>query len=224
MDNSQQFLELIRSRHSKRAYLNQPVPRELLERVLTVAAEAPSSKNTQPWGVAVLSGSAREQLSALLCAKFDRGESESPDYLYHPEPLSAEFMQRARECGYGLFQVKGIDRHDRTQRRAHNRENFSFFGAPVQMIFHLPADAERGNFLDLGFFMQNVMLGLLACGVASCPQFSLTSYSATIREFLGLEGRMIVSGLAVGFADPQARVNSYIPPRLPLEQYVRWYT
>lgn len=223
MDNAQQFLQLIRSRHSKRAYLNQAVPREILQAVLIAAADAPSSKNTQPWGVAVLSGASRDRLSALLCAKFDRGETEEPDYRYHPEPLAPEFMQRARECGYGLFELKGIDRHDRAQRLAHNRENFTFFGAPVQMIFHLPADAERGNFLDMGFFMQNVMLGLLAYGVSSCPQFSLATYSKTIREFLGLEGRLIVSGLAVGFADPQARVNRYVPPRLPLEQYVRWY-
>ena len=97
MQDSQVFLELIRSRHSKRAYLNEPVPRELLERVLRAAAEAPSSKNTQPWGVAVLSGASREQLSELLCAKFDRGEHESPDYIYHAEPLH----RPARPSGAG---------------------------------------------------------------------------------------------------------------------------
>ena len=224
MSNADVFLELIRSRHSKRAYLNQPVPRELLERVLRVAAEAPSSKNTQPWGVAVLSGSSRDQLSELLCAKFDRGEHETPDYVYHTEPLQAELMERARACGYGLFALKGIDRHDRPARVAHTRENFTFFGAPVQMIFHLPAGAERGNFLDLGFFMQNVMLGLLACGVSSCPQFSLSEYSPSIRAFLGLSDRLIVSGLAVGYADPAASVNTYVPAREALEHYVSWFS
>lgn len=217
------ILETIQARHSKRAYLAQPVPRELLETVLLSAADAPSSKNTQPWGVSVVSGQARNALSELMCSKFDQGESEEPDYIYHNEPLAPEFMQRARECGYGLFELKGIDRHDRRQRLAHNRENFTFFGAPVALFFHLPADAERGNFLDLGFFMQNVMLGLVSVGLASCPQFSMTSYSQTIRAFLGLQGRILVSGLAVGYPDPEALVNTYVPPRLPMHEFVSWF-
>lgn len=217
------ILETIQTRHCKRAYLETPVPRERLEAVLTAAAAAPSSKNTQPWGVAVVSGKSRDELSDLICAKFDLGESEEPDYIYHNEPLSPEFMQRARECGYGLFELKGIDRHDRRQRLAHNRENFTFFGAPVALFFHLPSDAERGNFLDLGFFMQNVMLGLVGEGMASCPQFSVTSYSQTIRAFLGLQGRILVCGLTVGYPDPAALVNSYVPPRLPLSEFVSWF-
>jgi len=217
------ILETIRARHCKRAYLQTPVPRELLEEILVAAGEAPSSKNTQPWGVAVVSGKSRDALSDLICAKFDQGESEDPDYIYHNEPLSAEFMQRARECGYGLFELKGIDRHDRRMRLAHNRENFTFFGAPVALFFHLPSDAERGNFLDLGFFMQNLMLGLVGSGLASCPQFSVTSYSQTIRAFLGLQGRILVSGMTVGYPDPEALVNTYVPPRLPLGDFVTWF-
>jgi len=220
MQDPETFLHLIQSRHSKRAYLPKPVPRELLEKILSAAAEAPSSKNTQPWGVSVVMGKARDQLSELLCQKFDANESEPSDYQYHEEPLREAFMQRARECGYGLFELKGIDRQDRTKRKAHNRENLTFFNAPVQMIFHLPTGAERGNFLDLGFFMQNIMLGLVAYDLASCPQFSLTSYSQTIRKFLKLEDRLLVCGMAVGYPDPEALVNRYIPPRLPLADYV----
>jgi nitroreductase len=223
MSNTHSILEVIQARHSKRAYLKKDVPEDLLRKILTVASAAPSSKNTQPWGLSVVRGKSRDELSDLICSKFDRGESEVPDYIYHSEPLSVEYMQRARECGYGLFELKGIERHDRRQRLAHNRENFTFFGAPVALFFHLPADAERGNFLDLGFFMQNIMLGLLDVGLASCPQFSMTSYSQTIRAFLGLQGRCLVSGMAVGYPDPDAIVNTYIPPRLSLDEYVSWF-
>ncbi|PKL78834.1 MAG: hypothetical protein CVV27_02795, partial [Candidatus Melainabacteria bacterium HGW-Melainabacteria-1] len=133
------------------------------------------------------------------------------------------FLERARACGFGLFALKGIERHDRVARRAHDRENLTFFGAPVQMIFHLPANAERGNFLDLGFFMQNLMLGLVAHGLASCPQYSIAVYPQAIRDFLGLPDRWIVSGMSIGYPDPSALVNSYIPERLPLEDYVQWH-
>jgi nitroreductase len=215
-------LELIRSRHSMRAFLPTPVPREIVAQVLQAAAHAPSSKNTQPWQVVVLTGAAQAQLSAQICARFDQGIEESPDYVYTPDPWPDGFLDRARECGYGLFALKGIDRKDRVARRAHDRENFTFFGAPLTMIFHLSAPAERGMFLDMGLFLQNVMLGLWAHGIGSCPQFSLTSYSDTIRAQLGLEGRLIVCGLSAGYPDPDALVNTYVPPRLSLDAYVRW--
>ena len=63
-------------------------------------------------------------------------------------------MDRARACGYALFELKGIARDDVPARKAHGRENFTFFGAPVHMILHLPVGAERGNFLDAGMFLQ----------------------------------------------------------------------
>jgi nitroreductase len=215
-------LELIRSRHSMRAFLPTPVPREIVAQVLQAAAHAPSSKNTQPWQVVVLTGKAQTDLSGVMCALFDQGIEEPPDYEYTPNPWPEGFLERARECGYGLFALKGIERKDRVARKAHDRENFTFFGAPLTLIFHLSAPAERGMFLDMGLFLQNVMLGLWAHGIGSCPQFSLTSYSETIRQQLGLDGRLIVCGLSAGYPDPEALVNTYVPPRLPLDAYVRW--
>lgn len=221
---SDQVLDLIATRHSKRAYLTQTVPRSLVETVLTAAANAPSSKNTQPWGVTVITGTTLTELSQAMCEKFDQGITESPDYLYMPEPWPPGFKERARDVGYRLFELKGIERHNREQRLAHDRENFVFFGAPLLLIFHLHRSAERGMFLDMGMFMENVMLGLLAHGVASCPQFSLTSYSQTIREQLHLgEDRLVVAGLAAGYPDPTAPVNTFIPERLPLNEFTRWY-
>lgn len=217
------LLELMRQRHCKRAFLNKAVPRELLARILSAAAQAPSSKNTQPWQVAVILGDKVQAFSDRLCQLFDADVPQIADYTYTTMPWPEGFLERARACGYGLFALKGIERHDRPARRAHDRENFELFGAPVYLVFHLPADSEPGMFLDLGFFMQNVMLGLVAHGLASCPQFSVASYPDAIREFLGLEQRWIISGLAVGYPDSSALVNSYVPERLKLDEYVQWF-
>lgn len=213
----------ITARHCQRAYLPTPVPRAVLEAVLRAAAHAPSSKNTQPWQVAVVQGAALTQLSDRLCAAFDADTPPQEDYAYMPTPWPAGFLDRARACGYGLFALKGIERHDRAARRAHDRENFTFFGAPAYLVFHLPADAEPGMFLDLGFFMQNVMLGLVANGLGSCPQYSVVGYPEILRACLQLPERVMVAGLAVGYPDPEATVNGYVPERLPLEDYVSWH-
>ena len=221
--NLAEFIPLLYDRHCQRAFTAEAVPREVLEAVLLAAGQAPSGKNTQPWKVTVVSGAARDGLCAALCAAFDAGEKAVPDYEYSLLPSPAEWKARARACGYSLFELKGIARDDVAARRTHGRENFTFFGAPVQLVFHLPAGAERGNFLDVGMFMQNVMLGFTAHGLGSCPQFSVAGYAAVVRECLGLgEDRWVVAGMSVGWPDAAAPVNTFVPERLPLADFVDW--
>jgi nitroreductase len=119
--------------------------------------------------------------------------------------------------------AKGIARDDSEARRAHDRDNLRFYGAPVAMIFHLPGNAEAGTFLDMGMFLQNVMLGLVSFGLGSCPQYSVAGYGWVIREELGLPpDRIIVCGLSLGYPDSDASVNRFYPARAPLEEYSSW--
>ena len=222
--NPAEFLSVLHARHCQRAFLGRAVAREILEAVLAAAGQAPSSKNTQPWRVDVLAGEARDALSTALCAAYDAEEKPAADYEYSLLPSPAEWKDRARACGYALFDLKGIGREDHDARRAHGRENFVFFGARVVLIFHLPRGAERGNFMDMGMFMQNVMLGLVAHGLGSCPQFSVAGYPDVVRESLGLpEDRWIVAGMSVGWPDTAAAVNTFVPERLSLEEFVDWH-
>ena len=222
MDESM-VLEVMRARHCQRAFLSKAVPREVLESVLLAGGQAASSKNSQPWQVTVVGGAVRDELSAELCAVYDAGEKPAPDYEYSLLPGPPEWKERARACGFALFDLKGIGREDHAARRAHGRENFTFFEAPLQLVFHLPAGAERGNFLDVGLFMQNVMLGLTAHGLGSCPQFSVAGYPAVVRRVLGLGAdRWIVSGMSVGWPDPEAPVNTFVPERLSSAEFVDW--
>jgi nitroreductase len=91
------------------------------------------------------------------------------------------------------------------------------------MFFHLPSGAVHVTFLEMGLFLQNVMLGLAARGLGSCPQYSVARYPQVIRRVLGLKpDRLIVCGLAVGYADPADPVNRFVPERAPLEEYTQW--
>jgi nitroreductase len=216
-------LSAITARHCKRAYLDRPVPQALLREVLAAAAHAPSTRNAQPWEVVVLSGAARRRLADRLCAAFDADEPARPDYVNRRPSSDPRELERAERAGRGLFEASGIARDDRQARRAHLRGNFQFHGAPVAMILHLPADAVAGTFLEMGFFLQNVMIGLVACGLGSCPQFSVAGYPDCIRSELGLGAdRLIVCSLAVGYPDPQAPVNAFAPERAGMAEYTRW--
>lgn len=218
-----EFESIVTARHSKRAFLPRPVGRELLEEVLLAAANAPSSRNTQPWRVTVVTGSARERLERELCNAFDHGVAAAPDYLNNPAELDGVFAARAAACAAATFETKGIDRNDPEARRAHLRDNLRFFGAPAEMIFHLPGGSVPGSFLALGCFLQNVMLGLVARGLGSCPQYSVAGYGGVIRRELLLPAdEVVVCGLAVGHPDPQAPINSLVPERAPLAEFVDW--
>ena len=218
------FLPLIAARHCKRAFLDRPVPRETLEEVLRAAAHAPSTRNGEPWAVAVLTGAAKEALARRLCDLFDREAPMKMDYESRPAELPPTHLARAEAAAVGVHAAKGISRADPAARRRHLRDNLRFYGAPVAMIFHLPANATRGTFLEMGFFIQNVMLGLLARGLGSCPQASVAAYSDAIREHLGWgPDRLIVCGMSIGWVDEAAPVNSFVPERAPLSEYTQWF-
>ena len=68
------------------------------------------------------------------------------------------------------------------------------------------------------------MLALVACGLGSCPQFSVAGYPDAIRDELGIGGdRLIVCGLAVGHPDESVAVNHFHPARAELTEFVRWH-
>jgi nitroreductase len=163
------------------------------------------------------------RLADRLCAAFDADVPARPDYANRRPTEDPRELERAERAGRGLLAVRGIARDDPQARRAHLRGNFQFHGAPVAMILHLPADAVAGTFLEMGFFLQNIMIGLVACGLGSCPQYSVAGYSDCIRAELGLGAdRLVVCSLAVGYPDPQAPVNTFAPERASVAEYTRW--
>jgi nitroreductase len=223
-DSWHHFEAVVTARHCKRVYLDRPVPRALLAGVLTAAANAPSTRNGQPWRVSVVSGAARAALVRRLCEAFDAGTAPAPGYANRPRTTDAATEQRARLAGNGVLQALDLAHLGAAGRRAHLRLNLTFYGAPVAMVFHLPADAVPGAFLETGFFIQNVMLGLVARELGSCPQYSVAGYPQVLREELGLgTDRLIVCTLAVGYPDPAASANSFVPARAALADYTRWH-
>jgi nitroreductase len=220
----EEFLSVITRRHCKRAFLDKPVSRAVLERVLSAAGHAPSPRNTQFWQVAVMLGEARDELSRRLCAAQDSAEPYEHDYVNRPTPMGATHEERAFAWGAAFYGALGIERDDRASRREFERRNLLFYGAPVAMIFHLPRNAVHGTFLEMGFFLQNVMLGLVACGLGSCPQYSVARYGTVIRDFLRLGAdRLVVCNLSVGYVDESAPINSFYPERAALAEYTQWY-
>jgi nitroreductase len=214
-------LAAMHARRSIREFESEPLPLETIREIVTAAGRAPSSKNTQPWRLYLIQGDALAALCRDNLAAFDAGRKPEPGYRYSPDPLPEAWMARARACGIGIFKHKGIGRDDADKRRAHDRENFHFFGAPHVFFLGTQASAySYGTFLDCGFVLNNLMLGLAALGNGSCPQYSAVVYPDILRRHLpGTDDTLFIAGLPFGRPKAGSHVNLFQPPRLPVEEW-----
>jgi nitroreductase len=217
-------------RRSVRAFLPTPVPRPLLERLLRVAARAPSGTNTQPWKVYVLQGRVRDELVQRVCAAHDAIRANpalaaeyQEAYDYYPQQWVSPYIDRRRENGWGLYGLLGIGRGDKDRMHAQHQRNFRFFDAPVGLMITIDRVMGRGSLVDTGMFLQNLMVLARAHGLDSCPQAAWNAYARIILPHIGASDQeMLVCGMALGYADPDALVNRFVTPREPLEHFVRW--
>lgn len=216
--------EALRTRSSKRAFLDRKVPQASVEDILTLAGLAPSGSNIQPWQVYVAAGGARDALCAAVteAARGDRS-AHRREYDYYPDPWREPYLARRRACGWGLYSLLGIERGDREAASHQELRNFDLFGAPVGLFFYIDRDLKHGSWLDLGMFIQSVMLVARDFGLDTCPQAAWAHFHRIVSAHLRPpETQMLVCGMALGHADPRAPVNGYRPERLPLDAYARF--
>jgi nitroreductase len=215
--------DAITGRYSTRAYLDTPVPRAVLERVLEVAGRAPSGSNIQPWHVWVLEGAAKQRLVDALMAKVRAGQTEPREYDYYPVNWRDPYLSRRRACGFGLYQTLGIPKDDKARQAAQSARNYEFFGAPVGLMFSIDADMEKGSWLDYGMFVQSVMLAARAEGLETCPQAAFAYYPETVKREVGIPAsQVLVCGMSLGYPDRSALVNTFRTAREPLDRFVTW--
>lgn len=213
--------DAVGQRRSARGFLDTPVPRETVERILILAARAPSGTNMQPWKVHVLIGAARERLSAALLQAFDSPEEHKGEWAYYPKQFREPYKSRRRKVGWDLYGLLGIGKGDFERTHAQHGRNYVFFDAPVGMIFTIDKDLEIGSWLDYGMFLQNIMILARAHGLETCPQAAFAPYHKVIRRELGLaEDEAVVCGMSLGHADWSRPENSLITERAPLGDFV----
>jgi len=216
-------LATLHARKSIREYTNEAIAPETLHRIVAAAARAPSSKNTQPWKLFFLQGQALDALRSDYLDAFDHDVPMAYEYSYSPEPLPADYKNRAVTLGKAIFAHKGIGREDIAKRKQHDRENFAFFGAPQAFFLAVPKSGYNyGTFMDLGLFFQSLMLALTSEGYGSCPQFSVMAYPELLRKHIpGSEELLFVAALPCGKPLAGSHVNAFDTMREPLDNFFK---
>ncbi len=222
IESTQQQLvdEAITSRHSMRAFLPTPIPREDLERLLAVAARAPSGSNTQPWKAYVLTGQRLNALSDKLVSAFLDPNQETTfkeEYRYYPDIWESPYIDRRRKVGLGLYKLLGLGKEDKEGMKLQHARNFKFFDAPVAMVFTVERTMNQGSWLDFGCFLQNIMVAARGRGLDTCPQAALNRFHPILREHASIpDAEIVMCCLALGYADPSKIENTLVSEREPV--------
>lgn len=213
---------LLAERHSCRAFLPQRVPRETIESALRTAQRAASWCNSQAWQVSIASGAATERLRGKLLAAQLAGERGGSDFAF-PAEYRGVYQARRRECGFALYEAVGVARGDREASARQALENFRLFGAPHVAV--LTSDAGLGVYgaVDVGGYVQVLLLALQAHGIAAIAQAALANHAALVKRELEIpEERLMVCAVSFGFEDPSHPANQFRTRRAELGEVVRF--
>lgn len=213
--------QAVEQRKSVRAFKNKPVPRNLVEEILTLAARAPSNSNIQPWKVHALTGDIKSQLSQAVFERAAKSPGGDPaDVHIFPPGLGEPWRQRRSDCGERMYSALGIEREDKKARFAQGAKNLTFFDAPVGLIITLDRSLGDLQFLDCGIFAAHIALLAQERDLATCMQAAWSMWSVTIRETLSLsEDEMVLMGISLGYPDTDNVASNIAQPRIELDDY-----
>ena len=212
--------EAVKTQRTIRAFRPEPVPEETIREVIELAKLGPSNGNTQPWNIAVVSGEAKDQIRQAILDEIKAGIKPYSAFPAGGRGLHGAYKDRQRACGYKYYESMDIDREDMKGRQALLMRNYDFFGAPHAAFLSYPETMHRANAIDMGIFLQNLMLLLVERGIQGCPQGALATYPGPVKRMLPIpEENAILCGLSFGYPDYEAQINSAKMPREPFDAF-----
>lgn len=218
---TQSLADALRSRRSVRGFLDKPVPEETLKQIFELAQLAPSNCNIQPWKVFVASGEVRDELRRRMVEKVTAGVPMEPDFEPNAGKFSGVYRQRQVDCAVELYNNMGIARDDKSGRMRAQLRNFELFDAPHVVFIGMEREFGPTVALDVGMYIQSLMLAMTAHGVGSCAQGSMRYFPNDVREIFGEPASTaILVGISFGYEDPEVAANRTRVGRAPLADSV----
>ncbi|MEM7190054.1 MAG: nitroreductase [Pseudomonadota bacterium] len=215
-------IEAIKTRKSIRRFTDQPVPRETIEEILRISQQSPSGTNTQPWLTHVCTGAVKDALSQEVLTMAGSGQGKSYEEIdYYPNDWKPHHRDRRRGVGWGLYGLLGIQKGDREGSARQGARNFVFFDAPVGLFITTERYLLNGSWADVGMYIQTIMLAARGFGLHTCPQAAWVPFEDAVYKHLEIpEDQVLVSGMSLGYADPDAIENTLVSDREAMEDVV----
>jgi len=216
-------IEAILARHSVRDFASKPVAKETVMKILEVATRSPSGSNGQPWEVFVASGATIERIRKMYQERplGGAGGPTSPGGPGGPAPRPDYILERMRTIRNERLKLLGLDPADPASGNIFLEWGRRLFGAPVLVVVCM--DKALSSNLDIGLFIQTICIAAQGYGVDSFIAGAFVSQRDILHQELGIpESLNIVTGIGLGYANPNSIINTYRSPRRPIQEVVRY--
>ena len=216
--------EVVHSRRSVRGFKKQPVPRAVIEEIIGDAKRAPSSMNTQPWHVHVLTGEPLEEVRRRNMTEMSAGAKPKRDIVSHGEYQGLHRMRQV-DIAKKLFAVMGIARDDKVMRQDWVLRGFRQFDAPVSLVMAYDRVLDPGAVchFDLGALCYGIVLAAWDRGLGTVVNGQGIMRSDIVREVAKIpEDQVIMTCVALGYPDDEFPANGVRSDRQPNSEFVRY--
>ncbi|OUR75396.1 nitroreductase [Alphaproteobacteria bacterium 46_93_T64] len=212
------FDTAVLERRSIRGYKPDPIPMNVMKEIIEIATRAPSSMNTQPWHLHVISG---EPLDRIRAGNTERNLAGVPPSREFRVESKYEGVHRDRQVGVAiqLFEAMGIERHDAERRQDWVLRGFRQFDAPVSVIVAYDKELEGDiRHFDLGAVTYGLALAAWSRGIGSVINSQGIMQSPVVREHAGIpDNHVIQTSVAMGYPDDSFPANAVRSKRRPVE-------
>lgn len=174
-----ELTDAIKGRRSVRRFKPDPVPKEVLERILELAQWAPSGMNRQNWFFVVVQGQKTEELKKILASAFDEFRPNL-ERVFADKPKIIEGMK-------AFFETYG--------------------GAPVLILAYAgKSPTGQWDTHSTAAALQNLLLAVHEAELGATWTDAVLVKEAQINSVLGIEDKKLVSVVPVGYPDEVPRV------------------
>lgn len=217
------IVEAVRSRKSIREYKPDPVPKEILREILDISICSPSTLNTQPWEITVVTGEILENIRKDNIEMLNSGAKPNPEIPH--KPFEGKYRQRQVDLAIQIFNLMGIAREDKERRAEWMQRGFRLFNAPAAFILSRDKSLDESavSLLDIGAIVQTICLVALNYGLGTCIEDQGIMFPEVVRKFTGIpESKRIVMCIAIGYPDWDFPANKLETSREPIDSIVTW--
>jgi nitroreductase len=218
------LIDAILNRKSIRDFKPDPVPKEILKKILEIASRAPSAENTQPWEYTVITGIVLGKIRQANIEKLNSDAPIHPDLVHKGWPPGSVYRRRQVEIAKQLFQRMEIPRENTEKRAQWMERGFRYFNAPAVIIVSVDRSLPKHRPLfDIGGVAQTICLAALEYDLGTCIGNQGIMYPDVLSRLAGIPAsKRIEISISIGYPNWDFPANTVSSPREPLEKTTTW--